>query len=617
MRLNWRNAGDLTDRQFEDSVLRLLGYGPPDELWVLFNPRRNPNDLNGDGVVDENDNPNPDPDPDPDDGNDDSNGGSTPPTGSPVGTDPGEQTPDNTIPSGTDPSTLPDGEYYDSDGNHVIVSTGSNGTTTVRPAGSESGYYTRPDGTIGTFDTDGSGGYVPPGLDNPAHFSDTPTPFSHDPDDDVSYVVSGDGQVVSYQDGHTYRVNDDDLADAVRTALATGDASGLSSVDRVSVYDAAGHLSASNYEHHAGSEHHAESAEEVLREFTSVDEQEEWFRGPGAQPAGQSRSGGSTPAGTGGHRRRPRTILERPRRRRLRRQPGQPRHSPNLLRQPVRDISTLRPPPNQGIAQANSGLTPAPADPEVGRRFEADQGAIAGRLSEADAIDDPAQLAAAQAAVAADLLDLQQRWANADTQGWSFAVEGGRSLTAADYWQEWADGVEEAAGQNQAAAEHNAASHQAVADFNAAVAPGALSPADYARLAEEWRNRPDNHLVSVLVDDLALAEGGGVVHQTPSGYFARLSGDPALIAAEEQSTRARVETREAVEAVIGEVAGPLTQEHVDEANRVIGIDTDRADRRSTRARVETREAVEAVIGEVAGPLTQEHVDEANRVIGID
>ena len=253
----------------------------------------------------------------------------------------------------------------------------------------------------------------------------------------------------------------------------------------------------------------------------------------------------------------------------------------------------------------------------MGRRFEADRDGIAGRLSEADAIDDPAQRAAAQAAVAADLRDLQQRWANADTQGWSFAVEGGRSLTAADYWQEWADGVEEAAGQNRDAAERNAASHQAVADFNAAVAPGALSPADYARLAEEWRNRPDNHLVSVPVDDPALAEGGGVVHQTPSGYFARLSGDPALIAAEEQAFQARVETREAVESVIGEVEGPLTQEHVDQANRVIEIDNERLERQAFLARVETREAVESVIGEVLGPLTQEHVDEANRVIAAD
>ena len=363
-----------------------------------------------------------------------------------MGTDPGEQTPDNTIPPGTDPSTLPDGEYYDSDGNHIIVTTSSNGYTNVRESGDvEGSYFVRPDGTILTYNNDGSGGYVPPGLDNPAFFSDTPTPFSPDENDDRSYVVSGDGRVVYHQDGHSYRVNDADLADAVRTALATGDASGLSSVDRVSVYDAAGHLSASNYEHHAGSEHHAESAEEVLREFTSVDEQEEWFRDQvrnlPADPAQAAQrltelaaiaadlglywSGRDAGAFVDGQ--------------------GNP-VAPQTYFASLSEIFNASAAANQGIAQANSGLTSAPADPEVGRRFEADREGIAGRLSEADAIDDPAQRAAAQAAVAADLRDLQQRWANADTQGWSFAVEGGRSLTAADYWQEWADGVEEAAG---------------------------------------------------------------------------------------------------------------------------------------------------------------------------
>ena len=329
-----------------------------------MNPRRNPNDLNGDGVVDENDNPDPPtlgpggihqthPDyqaPPPDDDGDDGGSTTQQPTGSPVGTDPGEQTPDNTIPSGTDPSTLPDGEYYDSDGNQVIVSTDSNGNTHVRESGEESGYYTRPDGTIGTFDNDGSGGYVPPGLDNPAHFSDTATPFSHDPDDDRSYVVSGDGRVVYYQGGHTYRVSDDDLADAVRTALATGDASGLSYVDRVSVYDAAGHRSASNYEHHAGSEHHAESAEEVLSEFASVDEQVEWFRGQvrnlpadPAQAAQRLTELAVIAAGLGQH------------------WSGRDAGAPQTYFANLSEIFNASAAANQDIAQANAGLPSAPA----------------------------------------------------------------------------------------------------------------------------------------------------------------------------------------------------------------------------------------------------------------
>ena len=575
------------DRQPEESVLRLLGYGPPDELTLLMNPRRNPNDINGDGVVDENDNPDPPtlgpggihqthPDyqaPPPDDDDDDSgSSGSQPPSDPPSGQSPG-------------------------------------GTWREESPGSNLWIYT------------------PPGDDTNADTSDPATPFSHDPDDDVSYVVYGDGQVVSYQGGHTYRVNDDDLAVAVRTALDTGDASGLSSVVRVSVYDAAGHRSASNYEHHAGSEHHAESAEAVLSEFASVDEQEEWFRAQvrnlPADPAqaaqrltelaviaaglGQYWSGRDAGAFVDGQ--------------------GNPL-APQTYFANLSELFNASAAANQGIAQANAGLPSAPADPAVGRRFEADQGAIADRLSAADAIDDPAQRAAAQAAVAADLRDLQQRWADADTTGWTFTAVDGRSLTVADYWQEWADGVADAAGQNRDAAERNAASEQAVADFNAAVAPGGLSPAAYARLAEQWRHRPDNALVRIPVDDPALAEGGGAVYQTPAGYFARMSGDPALIAAERASAvlpgetggvgaqamaidpvtgtlqvspgamsalaeaqQRRIDTRAEVERVIGPVEGAITQAHVDAANRAIEQQNQRLERQSTQEQERYDQAV--------------------------
>ena len=104
----------------------------------------------------------------------------TTPTGSPVGTDPGQQTPDNTIPAGTDPATLPDGEYYDAAGNHVIVSSDSNGNTHVRPSGEpESGYYQRPDGTTNyAFNQPGQGGYVapppPPPPQDSANWGNTP-----------------------------------------------------------------------------------------------------------------------------------------------------------------------------------------------------------------------------------------------------------------------------------------------------------------------------------------------------------------------------------------------------------------------------------------------------------
>ena len=634
--LNMR-PGDPAEGDLGDYLLRLWGYDQPGELWLQMNPRRNPGEPGGSATLPGNqggsNNPTGsphDPDNNPphnpgepggsatlpgnqgggnqgggnDDGDDD--GDSTQPqqpVGAPVGTNPGPQTPENTIPSGANPEDLPDGEYYDSDGNHIIVTTSSNGYTTVRPSGGDDDqtYFQRPDGTIGSS-YDGSNTYTPPGTVNPFQSPDTSTPsFSNQ--DDVSYQVTADGTVVSYQDGQAYIVSDDDLIEAVREALETGDASGLSSVDRVSVYNAAGQVVTSNYRRPTGNS--AELAEAVLREFASVDEQEEWFRdqvrnlpADPAQAAQRLTELAAIAAGLGQYwsGRDAGDFVDGQ---------GNP-VAPQTYFANLSELFNASAAANQGIAQANAGLPSAPADPAVGRRFEADQGAIADRLSAADAIDDPAQRAAAQAAVAADLRDLQQRWANADTQGWTFTVEGGRVLTVADYWREWADGVADAAGQNRDAAERNAASQQAVADFNAAVAPGGLSPAAYARLAEQWRQRPDNHLVRIPVADPALAEGGGAVYQTPAGYFARMSGDPALIAAERASAVLPGETGGvgAQAVAIDPVTGTLQ----------VSPGARSALAEAQQRRIDTRAEVERVIGPVEGAITQAHVDAANRAI---
>ena len=267
--LNMR-PGDPDEGDLGNCLLRLWGYDQPGELWLQMNPRRNPGEPGGSATLPGNqggsNNPTGsphDPDNNPphnpgepggsatlpgnqgggnDDGDDDGGDSTQPqqPVGAPVGTNPGPQTPENTIPSGANPEDLPDGEYYDSDGNHIIVTTSSNGYTTVRPSGGDDDqtYFQRPDGTIGSS-YDGSNTYTPPGTVNPFQSPDTSTPsFSNQ--DDVSYQVTADGTVVSYQDGQAYIVSDDDLIEAVREALETGDASGLSSVDRVSVYNAAG-----------------------------------------------------------------------------------------------------------------------------------------------------------------------------------------------------------------------------------------------------------------------------------------------------------------------------------------------------------------------------------------
>ena len=62
------------------------------------------------------------------------------------------------------------------------------------------------------------------------------------------YDVADDG-TVSYTEGdHTYTVRDDDLARDVREAATSGDASGLSSVDQVTVSDDSGNVVATNFQ---------------------------------------------------------------------------------------------------------------------------------------------------------------------------------------------------------------------------------------------------------------------------------------------------------------------------------------------------------------------------------
>ena len=58
------------------------------------------------------------------------------------------------------------------------------------------------------------------------------------------YTVAADGTVSYTENGHTYTVSDDDLAQAVRDAVNTGDATGLSSVDTTTVTNSDGQVMA-------------------------------------------------------------------------------------------------------------------------------------------------------------------------------------------------------------------------------------------------------------------------------------------------------------------------------------------------------------------------------------
>ena len=372
-----------------------------------------------------------------------------------------------------------------------------------------------------------------------------------DDDDDVSggssreYTVTDDGTVSYAQDGHTYTVKDDDLAQDVREAAITGDASGLSSTNQVTVstgdggpvvaanYNIGGETSGGNYGDLRARqeawfreqltnlpEDPAEAAARLAELSARADElNAEWqgrdatFVGPDGQPITGAEYFAQVSASLSAGANENAVIADR-----------------NAALPEARAPVTTTSQPNAGL----------------GDRFNADRAAIDARVTAANAIEDPAERAEALAALASDIHDLQEQWTGTDTQGWTLGVDHDNDpdtprvpTTAPEWWGDYAAGIETDADANRDAAEDNAASQQAVADFNEAVAPGGFSPTDYARLAGQWRNRPDNELVQIPIDDPALAEGGGVVHQTPSGYFARLSGDPNIIAAEEQRERER------------------------------------------------------------------------------
>ena len=274
----------------DDPFERLIAGDPPDRFAALLTPRTHHigEDKDGDGTADQSqvDPPSENTDDEDDDegiggdgsglgggthtppdqgggtqgGSSEDDGGSTTttpttPTGTPLGTAPGQQTPDNTIPAGTNPESLPDGEYYDANGEHVIVTTSSSGYTTVRVSGEpENSYYERPDGTTSYVNNQpGQGGYVPPQPPPPQD----PTDWGNSPQDpttqgqsepaDATYVINQDGTVTKYEDGHTYTVRDKAIIAEVKAVATHGDASRQPTSRKVNIVDAASGRTLSNF----------------------------------------------------------------------------------------------------------------------------------------------------------------------------------------------------------------------------------------------------------------------------------------------------------------------------------------------------------------------------------
>ena len=415
------------------------------------------------------------------------------------------------------------------------------------------------------------------------------------------YTVADDGTVSYTQDDHTYAVSDDDLARDVREAAASGDASGLSSVDQVTV--STGDVGPVAADYNIG----RETAGGSYGDLRAA--QETWFReqlanlpdDPAEAAARLAELSARADELNAEWQGRDATFVG---------PDGQPITGAEYFAQVSASLSAGAD-ENAVIADRNAALPDAVApvtttfqpNAGLGDRFNADRSAIDARVAAANAIEDPAERAEALAALATDIRGLQEQWSGTDTQGWTLGVDHDNNpdtprapTTAPEWWGDYAAGIETTAAANRSAAEHTAASDAAVADFNSASSGGPRSPADYARLAEEWRNRPDNELVQIAIDDPALAEAGGVVYQTPSGYFARLSGDPNIIAAEEQRERER-------RILPGETGGIGTQVAIDPVTGTLQVS--RGVMPLVQAQIKERERQERTLpGETGGIGTQ-------------
>ena len=277
------------------------------------------------------------------------------------------------------------------------------------------------------------------------------------------YTVADDGTVSYAQDGHTYTVSDEDLAQDVREAAATGDASGLSSVDQVTVstgdggpaaavnYNVGGDTSAGNYGELRGAQEAwfreqlanlpddpAEAAARLAELSARADElNAEWpgrdatFVGPDGQPITGAEYFAQVSASLSAGANENTVIADRN----------------AALPDAVAPVTTT--------FQPNAGL---------GDRFNADRSAIDARVAAANAIEDPGERAETLAALASDIRDLQEQWTGTDTRGWTLGVDHDHDpdtprapTTAPEWWGDYAAGIETAADANRATAEQNTA----------------------------------------------------------------------------------------------------------------------------------------------------------------
>ena len=488
-------------------------------------------------------------------GNQGGGGSTTPatPTGTPVGTAPGQQTPDNTIPAGTSPESLPDGEYYDANGEHVIVTTSSNGYTNVRVSGdSENSYYERPDETTSYVNNQpGQGGYVPPAAPPPPPPQDPtgtlpPPPSQTDPTQaqsepaDATYVINENGTVTKYEDGHTYTVRDEAVIEEIKAAATHGDASQLRTSRNVNIVDAAGGGTLSNF----GSPVTLHS-DSPVRSTADLQRQTDWVKEAygklSADPAVRERQLAYIAAVVG-------------------RMAGQWAAKPSgrtLLDAKDRPITAA-----QYLAGLQAGALQNQRLTSYGNQLQTEVAWFKGQLANLPA--NPTASAARLEELAATAEQNATKWDAANLGQLTFTGADGQPIQLGDFYRAEAARYTKSAAEIRDTLGATGAFVSAVGKANAAFAIEeqasdplevdnrsfagtreaignlAYTAEQYSQFAEEWKNRADNHLVQIPVGD---AELGRTI--TPAEWFANQG---ALMKGQEVTARGKLDAVELMRA---------------------------------------------------------------------
>ena len=376
------------------------------------------------------------------------------------------------------------------------------------------------------------------------------------------YTVDADGNVSYTEDGHTYNVNDEDLADDVRNAAASGDASNLTGTDEpVTVSDDHGEVvaanaaatrsgqgSATNERDNmaaAGADHVPDApatppitsavADAIIRgEVSSIDVD-------GAVVS--TDSNGYVTARIGDIQ----VVYDRDGQV-VNAQAGEDINDPAAVAQAARDAGLLMSPDelhsSAGLANIDPVATQAASD-ALNYTHRLDEEAAWFREQLNHLPDDPEAAAARLDELASVAQENAAKWDSVDTDGITFTDADDQPITMGDYYRNEADRYQKSAADIRATAAANADFSKDVDQANAALTKeeGEYDPLEaddrpfsklreavgnlgytaeqYERLAREWSARADNELVRIPVHGQTDDGYGLQEYITPAQFFAQ------------------------------------------------------------------------------------------------